>query len=52
MSKMDVYGIHDGSFFIQYYIGIIRHAIRDRILSFEKINLMIVDSHVMNCVCN
>ena len=47
-----IYSIHDCDFFIQDHIGIIRHTVRYFVLTFEKINLMVVYACVADGVCN
>ena len=52
VSEICIYSIHDCDFFIQDHIGIIRHTVRYFVLTFEKINLMVVYACVADGVCN
>ena len=44
--KKSIHRIHNGDFLIQDHIGIVRHSIRNLILSLEQIHLMVVYTHI------
>jgi len=50
VGKVGIYSIHDSCFFIQDHIGIIGHAIRNLVLSFEKVDLMVIYAYVFDCI--
>ena len=52
VSEICIYSIHDCDFFIQDYVGIVCHAVWNFVLTFEKVNLMIVYACVADGVCN
>ena len=47
-----VYRIENGNFFIDYHIGIIRHAVGNFILPLEQIDVVIVYAYVFNAFNN
>ena len=52
MSKVGIYGVHNRNFIIQDYIGVVGHAIRNFVLSFKKVNLVVIYTCVSDCICN
>ena len=52
MTKMNIYGIHDGDLFIHDHIRIVCHSIGHHILTFEQIYLMIINTYVTNISSN
>ena len=41
-----IHCVHNGDFVIQDHIGIVRHSVRNLILSLEQIHLMVVYTHI------
>ena len=52
MSKVGIYGIHNCNLVIQDYVGVVGHAIRNFVLSFKKVNLVVIYTCVSDCICN
>ena len=52
MRKVGVYCIHDSNLFIQDHIGVVGHAVRNFVLTFKKVNLMVINADVFDSVCN
>ena len=52
IGELHVHGIHDGDLLVQNDIGIVSHAERDNILTFEEINLMIIDTDILDRICD
>ena len=52
MGKIDIHRVHDSDLLVQDHIGIIRHAVRNHILSFKQVYLMVVDTHIADAFCN
>ncbi len=47
-----VYGIHNGRFIIQNYIGIIRYSIWNHILALKQIQISVVCANIYNIICD
>ena len=52
MGKMNIYRIHDGDLLVKNDVGIVAHAVRHDILTFEQVNLVVVDANVSDIVCD
>ena len=50
--KSGVNRIHNSDLFVNYRVGIVRHSVRNNVLSLKQIYLMIVNSNVLNALCN
>ena len=51
MGKFRVNGVHDRDPVVRDDVRVIRHTVRNGILSLEKINSVIVDTYIKNIVC-
>ena len=52
LAKIRVYRIHNGSLLIKNYIRVIGNTIFDFVLTFKKIDLMIIHANIANVVRN
>ena len=50
-TKMLIHRVHDGDFFVQDDIGIIRHAQGDNILALKEIEIVVVDADITDILC-
>ena len=50
--KSDVDGIHNRNLFIKNDIRIIRHSVFYDVLSFKKVNVVVVDADILYILCN
>ena len=52
MRKVGVYSIHDSDLFIQDHIGVVGHTVWNFVLTFKKVNLMVINTDVFDSICN
>ena len=50
--KKSIHCVHNCDFIIQDHIGVVGHAIRNFVLSFKKVNLVVIYTCVSDCICN
>ena len=48
--KMRIYSIHNCNLFVHDNIRVVRHTVRNIILSFKQIYLMIIDTYIINII--
>ncbi len=52
MCKIAVNRVHNGNLLVKNQIRIIRHAVRDDVLSLKQINIMVVDADIAYVLCD
>ena len=50
VGKVDIHGVHHRDFIVKDDIGIVCHSVRYIILTFEEVNLMVIDTHIDDAV--
>ena len=48
--KMRIYRVHNCNLFVHDHIRVVRHTVRNIILSFKQIYLMIIDTYIINII--
>ena len=52
MGEIDVNRIHNGNEVVHDDVGIIGHSVGDNVLTFEQVDIMVVDADVENIFCD
>ena len=50
--EMSVHCVHNGDLFVQDDIGIVCHAVRNHVLPFKEIHIMVVDADILDIFGN
>ena len=51
-AEIHIHCIHNSDFLVKNHVGIISNAIRNFVLTFKKVNLMIIDTDILDIFCN
>ena len=52
IAESAVNAVRNGNFFVKDHIGIICHSVRHDVLTFKKINFMIIHADISYIICN
>ena len=52
MCEVGIYGIHNRDLVIQDHVRVVGHSVRNLILSFKKVNLMVIYTCVSDSICD
>ena len=46
LCKMSVHRVHNGNMLVHYSIGVVAHSVRDYVLAFKQVNIMVVHADI------
>ena len=50
VGKILIDSVHDGDLAVHDDIGVVRHAVRNSVLPFKKVNFVVVDTYVLDII--
>ena len=52
VGKVNINSVQNGDFLVNNHIGIVRHSVGNRILTFKQVNSVVIDADILYIMCN